>query len=265
MLAEFTKEIENLKKGIIKNTAINVNTQVTKDLAIDTIKNFFSKYQNYLSEKGLLDDTASQLASHLQDLLRLTHGNNPKSKYLSLLKTIEKISKELSVKDVVKPIVKETPLHNDDQILINTLDALIPTAALSYRQALVDLTTCTHRISFRGTAAELREALRETLDHLAPDKSVSSEPGFKLEQGQTKPTMKQKVRYILKQRNLNDTKRIPAEKSAEMVDEIIGQIARATYNRASLSTHVETTKNEVYQVKRYIDLVFHEVLELGYK
>ena len=213
MLAEFTKEVEGLKKLVSKSTAINVNSQKIKNLAIETVKHFFSKYQNYLSENNLLDENSLQITNSLQDLLRLTHGNNPKSKYLALLKTIEKLSKELNIKDVVKPLTKETPVHHDDQMLISTLESVVPTAALSYKQALIDLNVCNHKISYRGTAAELREALRETLDHLAPDKSVSSEPGFKLEQGQTKPTMKQKVRYILKKRDLNDTKRIPAEKS----------------------------------------------------
>ena len=91
-------------------------------------------------------------------------------------------------------------------MLISTLEAIVPTAALSYKQALTDLNICNHKISFRGTATELREALRETLDHLSPDTAIMKEPGFKLEQNQTKPTMKQKVRYILKMRNLNDTK-----------------------------------------------------------
>lgn len=263
MLAEFTKEVDTLKKIISKSKAVNINSQAIKGLAIETAKHFFSKYQNYLSENNLLDESSLLLTNCLQDLLRLTQGNNPKASYLALVKKIEKQAKELNIKDVVKPVAKVELIHRDEKMLIETLEAILPTAALSYKQALIDLSICSHKISYRGTASELREALRETLDHLAPDKNVISEPGFKLEQNQTKPTMKQKVRYILKNRNLNDTKRIPAEKSVEMVEEIIGQIARATYNRASLATHVETTKQEVYQVKRYIDLVFHEILELS--
>lgn len=262
MLAEFSKEIETLKKQVSKSKAININSKVIKDYTIGTVKNFFSKYQNYLSEHNLLDESNKQLTDCLQDLLRLTQGNNPKKSYLFLLKQVEKQANELNIKDVSKPLTALSPIHDTDKLLIATLEALVPTAALSYQQALTDLSICNHKISYRGTAAELREALRETLDHLAPDKNVSSEVGFKLEQGQSKPTMKQKVRYILKTRNLTDTKRIPAEKSIEMMDELVSQLARAVYNRASLSTHVQTTKKEVYQVKRYIDLVFHEILEL---
>lgn len=262
MVEEFTKEIESLKKAVSKNVSININSQTIKEKAVETVKNFFGKYQAYFTTKNLIDDTNLQLTNSLQDLLRLTQGNNQKKYYLSKIKEIEKHAKELNIKDVATP-VREVQIHHNDRMLIQTLEAIVPTAALSYKQALTDLNICNHKISFRGTASELREALRETLDHLAPDKDVIGEAGFKLEQNQTKPTMKQKVRYILKSRNLNDTKRIPAEKSVEMVDEIIGQMARAVYNRASLSTHLQTTKNEVTQIKRYIDLVFYEILELS--
>ena len=52
--------------------------------------------------------------------------------------------------------------------IIETLQSLVPTAALSYQQAIRDLADST-RVSYRGPAAELREVLREVCDHLAPD------------------------------------------------------------------------------------------------
>lgn len=261
MVEEFTKEIETLKKAVSKNVSININSQVIKGQAVEVVKNFFGKYQTYLTTKNLLDENF-ELTNALQDLLRLTQGNNSRKYYLAKIKEIEKHAKELNVRDVSTP-VRDVQIQHNEKMLIQTLEAIVPTAALSYKQALIDLNTCNHKISFRGTASELREALRETLDHLAVDKDVMGESGFKFEQNQTKPTMKQKVRYILRSRSLNDTKRLPAEKSVEMADEIIGQMARAIYNRASLSTHLQTTKQEVIQIKRYIDLVFHEILELS--
>lgn len=263
MIADFLKDLESLKKAVSKSTAVNINSQKIKGQAIDFSKEYFSSYRPQLIEKSLLDETNLDIDNLFQDLLRLAQGNNLKTRYLTKVKGIEKILKELSIKETTYSKTVIVELQHNDKLLIATLEAIVPSAALSYKQALTDLNVCTHKISFRGTATELREALRETLDHLSPDNDVMKEPGFKLEQNQTKPTMKQKVRYILKQRNLNDTKRIPAEKSVEMVDEIIGQMARAVYSRASLSTHLTTTKQEVIQIKRYIDIVFHEILELG--
>ena len=55
--------------------------------------------------------------------------------------------------------------------ILDALDRVIPTTALSYKQALQDLNG-QNRFSYRGTAAELREVLRELLDYLAPDTEV---------------------------------------------------------------------------------------------
>ena len=60
------------------------------------------------------------------------------------------------------------------------------------------------RISYKGTIAELREILREVLDYLAPDKEVIATPGFKLEKDRFTPTMKQRVRHVLRSRKKSE-------------------------------------------------------------
>ena len=137
----------------------------------------------------------------------------------------------------------------------------MPSAATSYRQGLLDL-RASDRLSYRGTAAEFREALREVLDHLAPDDTVQSQTGFKLEPGQTKPTMKQKVRFVLSSRGLNKTQQESSEKTTSLVEELSGQVARAVYSRASLATHVQESRHEVGQIKRYVDTILFDLLEI---
>lgn len=261
MVSELLDIVAKYKKVISKKTSINLNSQELKSDAVAIAKDYFSRIRVYIQENAMDAGIFTELDNGFQDLLRLTQGNNRRTLYLKTLKNIEGNAKKLNIIDVVQQKSKaEFPIN--DKLLLQTLDSILPTAALSYKQALTDLNICDHKVSYRGTASELREALREALDHLAPDNDVRQEVGFKLEPGQTKPTMKQKVRFILKKRHLNDTKRLPAEKSVEMVEEIIGQMARAVYNRASLSTHLQTSKYEVLQIKRCIDLVFHEILEL---
>jgi hypothetical protein len=109
----------------------------------------------------------------------------------------------------------------------------------------------------------LREALREVLDHLAPDKEVTGQPGFTLESNQSKPTMRQKVRFILASRGKGKTQTAPAEHSTAIVEQSVGALARSVYDRSSLSTHVGTTKQEVQQVKAYVDVVLTELLEIA--
>ena len=84
-----------------------------------------------------------------------------------------------------------------DERIIATLTEVCPAAAVSYAQGVKDLEAL-DRASWRGPATELREALRETLDALAPDKDVEAMPGYKHEPNATRPTMRQKAKFILR-------------------------------------------------------------------
>ena len=104
---------------------------------------------------------------------------------------------------------------------------------------------------------------RETLDHLAPDVEVEKQQWYKSEEQQTKPTMKQKVRYVLASRGRNRTQIASAEKVVSLIEALSGEVMRAVYNRASLATHVHQSRTEVGQIKRYVDTVLLDLLEIG--
>jgi Predicted pPIWI-associating nuclease len=141
------------------------------------------------------------------------------------------------------------------------LEGLVPSAALSYRQAIIDLAD-EHRISFRGPALELREALRETLDHLAPDDAVTSADGYVQEKGRSGPTMKQKVRFILKARGRSKSSSTVPEQTMTTVDEMVGTLTRSIYDRSSVASHIASERKTVIQVRRYVVAVLHDLLEL---
>lgn len=113
------------------------------------------------------------------------------------------------------------------------------------------------RISYRGTAVELWGTLRKVLDHLAPDSEVTKEEGFQLEADKTRPTMKQKMRFILRSRGLGRTAAGTSEVTAERVEATTATLARSAYERGSLSTHVATSKGKVQQIKLYVDSVLY--------
>jgi hypothetical protein len=75
--------------------------------------------------------------------------------------------------------------------------------------------------------------------------------------------MKQKVRYILTSRDRNRTQMKSAEKMVGLIEELSGEVMRAVYNRASLATHVHQSKTEVRQIKRYVDTVLFDLLEIA--
>jgi hypothetical protein len=145
--------------------------------------------------------------------------------------------------------------------IIDTLSAVLPAAAASYEQSLVDLGGAP-RHSYRGVAHEMREVLRETLDYLAPDVDVMAEANFRLEKGMTRPTQTQKALYVLRKRRLSREAMRAPELTVSMVDELGAAIARSTYMRGAKGAHGFASAQEVRTLKGYIDAVLGELLEI---
>jgi hypothetical protein len=136
----------------------------------------------------------------------------------------------------------------------------VPNAARSFKQALIDLTD-SKRFSYRGPAVELREALRETLDFLAPDKEVVKMDGYKQEPKLNGPTMKQKVRFILRARGMKDE--TAPEQAASAIEEIVGGFARSVYTMSNTGTHGSKERADVMRIRRYVIVVLHDILALA--
>ena len=136
----------------------------------------------------------------------------------------------------------------EDEQTIRKLDALVPSAALSYEQAVLDLKDDS-RVSFRGPALELREALREILDHLAPDSEVTAVPGYVQEKDRDGLTMKQKVRFVMKKKGKRSSSDVP-EQTVTAFEEAIAALTRAVYERSSRATHVASERQTVVQLRR---------------
>jgi len=112
----------------------------------------------------------------------------------------------------------------------------------------------------RGTAVELREALREVLDHLAPDSEVIGMVGFKFDADQAKPTMRQKARFILRSRGYPDAATKAPEDAAAVVDELVAALVRSVYQSGAFTTHVASAQSRVKQLKMYVDTILAELL-----
>lgn len=259
MIASMLSDIETLQKDIKKVSSVNVNKKEVKESAVKLGTAYFNEVRSRIPkiESNLIDN----LDSSMQDLIRLGHGNNSKSSYTKTIKGIISTLKEINISIAISP-KRLANIQPIEQKIIDTITKIVPSASLSYQQAIADLGQPIVRTSYRGTAVELRESLRETLDYLSPDEEIMKEPGFKLEPKQTKPTMKQKVRFILKSRGYGDSKRTPTEKATEIIDELFGQITRAIYDRASLATHKKSERDEAEKIKRYVDVVLLELLAL---
>ncbi len=261
---ELRDSIAELEKTVARSRATHVNTKAQKDSAKRFVQRYFRTARPELQRIGLEDGALSAADLEMQALLNLANGRNRKSSYVAVLKNLRARFDEMEVERelLLGQAQAELPRHSAAETsILETLTKLVPTAALSYQQALRDLHDAA-RVSYRGTANELRESLRETLDHLAPDKDVEASDGFKVDPGRSKPTQKQKVRYILRSRGVSATARKTPESSASLIDELTASVTRASFERGNLSAHIASTEREVRQLKMYVDSVLAELLEI---
>ncbi|MCH8039814.1 MAG: hypothetical protein IH977_05640 [Nitrospinae bacterium] len=268
MISDLFDQVNVLDSSLRKNRAVNVNDKTLKENFIRTAKCYFSEVRPYIVS-ALCE--SEEIVSHdqkWQELIRLAHGNNPKKSYYSKIKSIKKELTEFNVSCLSAKAQEGihgsslSDLTPSENLIITTLENSVPSAAASYRQGILDL-RMGERLSYRGTAAEFREALRETLDHLAPDSEVKSQLGFKLEKDTSGPTMKQKVVFILKSRGRKKPQQASIKDSLDLIDGLTGDITRTIYNRGSVATHLETSRAEVQKIKRYTDTIFFDLLEIS--
>jgi hypothetical protein len=268
MIGELLADVESFVNSLRRWRAVNVNDQESKERAITLATRYFSGVRSQLVSTSGESDTLLEHDEHWQQLVRLAHGNNSRGTYVKLAGKLRKQLSEFKIATLSTPTrtvpdaTANSGLSREEALLIATLEALVPSAAASYTQGLTDLQGPA-RSSYRGTAAEFRESLREILDHLAPDDDVVKQPGYKHEEGQKKPTMKQKTKFILQSRSRNKTQMESAVKMLGLIEEMSGEVLRAVYNRASVATHVHQSKAEVAKIKRYVDTVLFDLLEIG--
>jgi hypothetical protein len=245
-----------------RNSAVNVNSEALRDEAKHVAQMYFRGARQSL-QQFQLDDLIEPLSVAFEAILVLSEGRNSTASYKRHAKTIRKIIPRVTSQLEVQGGASTPGISSSESVqkILRTLTDLLPSAAQSYQQALSDLAD-PRRLSFRGPAHELRESLREVLDHLAPDAEVMKAPGFKLEKERPKPTMKQKVRFIFKARERSATESAAPEDAANTIDALIAEMTRSTYDRGSLSAHKEHGKKSVEQLKRYVDVIFHDLLEL---
>lgn len=265
MIGELISGVEALTASLRRGKAINVNDTPSKNQAIALASRYFKDARPLLVRVFGETDEILGHDQLWQQIVRLAHGNNARRTYLKILGTLRKQLSEFSIASVAYPEtdpsnVEKNPSSEELQIL-RTLEAIVPSAAAAYRQGLTDLNGPS-RFSYRGTATEFRESLREALYHLAPDKEVMKQDWYKSDEGQKKPTMKQRARYILLLRERNRTQMTSTEKTIGLVEELSGEVTRAIYDRASVATHVQQSKEEVQRVKRYVDTIFFDLLEI---
>jgi hypothetical protein len=261
-IRELHAAIVAFEKTVAKVKAETLTRQELLDTTRTLIDSYFRVGRDAVLACGVSEKEIGGLDGLMQTLLDCTYKRTRTSVVRGLLRAaskqlvyVEKQALTLSVPP------RSSSLEPIDIQIVFTLRQIVPSAALSYEQGLVDLRGA-ERKSWRGPATDLREALRETLDHLAPDKDVMKQQNFKLETGRSEPTMKQKVRYVLKQRGKSSTAVESSEAAVEAVEAALATFVRSTYSRSTVSTHTPTDRTEVLRVRDFVRISLCELLEV---
>jgi len=261
---ELCKAFAPYADRINRNSSVHINSQELRGETRSVAQLYFRGMRHILQQLSLAE-LAEPLSMHFEALIALSEGRNATSSYKKHAKAIRRLIPKVTSQIEIQggsPQNAVSSSENDQKILATLLD-LVPSAALSYEQALRDMAQ-TDRISWRGAAHELREALREVLDRFASpvDMEKAGIRKEKNQRGDETYTMKQKVRFILKNREYNTTESTVPENAVNLVEEVIASMTRSTYDRGSLSAHQERGNKECQQLKRYVDVVLHELLQL---
>jgi hypothetical protein len=264
--AEWWRRLDAFSASIKRVRGQLAGATAFREEAKEAVQFYFRHVRPQLVALPLAQEDIDVLDGINQHLLELAARPNRKSTYRSETRKVNGLRGRVETAIEIRANAS-TPSQAAAQLttsteaaILKTLDQLVPTTALSYKQVLLDLGD-KQRTSFRGTASELREVLRELLDHLAPDDDLLKS-GVKLEKDQKRPSMKQKAIFIMKSRGIGETGRKTSEHAVEAIENSVGQLARSVYDRGSLSTHVATTRQEVLTLKGYADAVLADLLQI---
>src|SRR5258708_13480043 len=166
LLRDAIRRVEDLQRDLTHLRAEHVNSETDKTPIRSLVDDYFRTIRPSISIYPELRTGLEGVEKWLQEELPLTHKGSPIAAYRKLLKNCKSslVSLESLSLTQGQTLPGATPSSVDSRI-IETLTKLLPSAASAYEQALTDLGD-TRRASYRGPATDLREALRETLDHL---------------------------------------------------------------------------------------------------
>jgi hypothetical protein len=139
--------------------------------------------------------------------------------------------------------------------------ALSDTLAASYKQVQIDLNN-PERVSWAGTAHEIRQILSSLLHILAPNERVVAQPWYSPVPRTSGPTQSQRARFALEQRGADSSERETIEK-IDSFDEMVADFVRVTYARASDAAHTFKPGQEAKRIMKYADALIFDLLGLG--
>jgi hypothetical protein len=116
--------------------------------------------------------------------------------------------------------------------------------------------------NYSGAVGEMRDTLTLLLDKIAPNDQVSTQPDFRLEPGQKRPTRRQRVRYAARQYySAEHIKEITSDFDLlELACDQLAQLATRAFRVSSGMTHMTATRDMAYRVLKQWDSILAQLV-----
>lgn len=147
-----------------------------------------------------------------------------------------------------------------ERLVESALGSIDLNLASRYRQVCRDLGDQS-RLSWNGTAHELRDLLANLLRTLAPDAECTSQGWYIQEPNTSGPTQKQRVRLVLQSKKSNKNLENSLTKMS-LIDELVSDLIRTTYTRGSSSAHTKSSWRECLRLIAYFDAFVLDLIDI---
>ena len=258
-LEQLTARVSNLGMIVVGSRGKSIPPERVRRLVKSIAVSYFASVRDPVVSADESGKLVAELDRVIRNLIQLPNAVREKTAYVGQLNELKQHLEDATIAVMLSRGTPTLVLSQTEKGILTTLDKMLPNSARSYEQVLRDISHGS-RVSWRGTAAELREVLREVMDHLAPDDKVMAAPGFQLEGDLRRPTQMQKIRFILKARNARSGATATATAALQTVEETIATLARSTYQRGSGVAHSSADGSEVRKFKGYVDALLAELL-----
>lgn len=260
----FRVALKNLQSRLRQSKGSTVSLQEIRTLS-KSVANLWFHDIAPLAKLASNNETALKTIDDLMDqLVAHTLKATKKETYLATTRdALSTYDKQIFV-DLHKQVgaVLAGTASIGDNSIIDALAKISESLVAGYQQVHKDLAD-EGRISWRGTADEIREVLRELLESLAPDEFVKRATWYKQEPNTDGPTQAQRAKYAL-EHHAAQTYRINAtQETVNLVEQSISRLVRKTFQRANNAAHTTQDKDEVRRILGYFDLLVKDLLGLS--
>jgi Predicted pPIWI-associating nuclease len=231
---------------------------------------WFSEYRPAFIEIVGEEQAIRSMDDQMQELLKLASDGSSRRTVVRLCRAAIKNFKGnilVPLSRAYWSLAPERSLAGYDEEVSVKLKGLDPSLAESYEQSVLDIED-EQRLSYRGTAAELREVVTDVLHVLAPTAEVQATEWYKEARRsgarkESTPTRAERTRFILRARAQGSAVTDAAESYMNSVEERLADVVNVTYRRGSAAAHVGAERAELVRLLPYINALLRELLLVG--